>query len=399
MKIDISKPNRILFLVWSFSLMLHQMALTTNIVDANKESMFLLIGCLASSIVISALIPTRTKRNYIFILQNGFGHKSRKFINWLLIFWISGSLIDITYSGGLPIIWSLTGSSKDYTEFGVPSFHGIVNAAYLFLVTAFFLDHLLTKNSRSKKIFIALLFWPILMLGRGILLGAMVQCLGAYLVLRKVSLETLFKILLFALTFTLLFGFIGNIRSGGNVLAYLIPPNGVLDFLPEGFLWVYIYITTGLNNIFFSYPTIEPTGIPFYSILNLVPSAVKKALGNFELNESLIQLVDTNLNTSTFLAGYVSDFGFLGGIIATTVLIASALLLYNSARKGKTGSLIGYSVIFQCLIFSPFYDMLLLLPTIFQMVITLIFNTYTRTDYNQAMARVLSINNYKNPQL
>jgi len=380
MSFDLSKPFRVFFFVWLLTIFLYQLSLTSNIVESNAETWLLLGTCVVVMYLTSIEFKTSSSSLIRDVIGREIGSRSNIFLWRLFVFWIFGTAIDVLYSGGIPIFWIVTGAGKNYTEFGVPSFHGVVNAAYLFLATSLFLKYLIFRRKSFFIGFLLLLLWPVFMLGRGILLGVLVQCLGVYLVLNKVRLSNIFYLMVLGVVVVVVFGVLGNVRSEGNVLEYLVPSGGVLEFLPDGFLWVYVYITTGVNNIFYSYPSIDPVGYPFYSVLNLLPSAVKNFLGNFQLNESLVQLVDDNLNTSTFLSGYVSDFGYVGGIFGSAILGVVARIFYSAAKSGRFGGVIGFSVIFQCLVFSPFYDMLFLLPTIFQLGISAWYILFAKPD-------------------
>ena len=378
MRIDFSSPPRIFLLVWVLTLVLHRLMLTTNIVEQNSETWILIMSIAVTMLVINFDLRKYSSNLIVKLCNTGLSKKSEIFDNILFKFWLVGTLIDIYYSRGIPVFWIITSAGKDYTDFGVPSFHGIVNAAYLFIVTSYFAKYLLVKEKKYAIYFWLLMLWPVLMLGRGILWGALMQCLGTYVMIRKIKIINILYLFFIALLFVIVFGEIGNFRSEGNVLLYLITEQSIMHVLPDGFLWVYVYITTGINNIFYSYPSLASVGFPFYSILNLVPSAIKNIFGSFELNESLVQLVDSNLNTSTFLAGYISDFGYLGGVVGTAILAFAARINYRRAKNGNFGYLIGYSIIYQCLIFSPFYDMFFLLPTLFQLLLATIHSNYCR---------------------
>lgn len=385
MDFDLAKPFRVFFIVWMLTIFLHQLNLTSNIVEVNGATLTLIGTCIVVIYLTSIEFLVLPNISMQKLINYDMGSSASIFLYRLFVFWIFGTAVDIAYSGGVPLLWIATDAGKDYTEFGVPSFHGVVNAAYLFFTTSLFLKFLVVRQRCYLAGFVLMLLWPIFMLGRGILLGVLVQCLGVYLILNRIRLSKIFLIIFLSIVVVVVFGILGNIRSGGNVLDYLVIPDGVLEFLPDGFLWVYVYITTGINNIYYSYPSLDPVGYPFYSILNLLPSAIKSLVGDFQLNESLIELVDDNLNTSTFLSGYVSDFGYIGGVAASVILGVTSRLFYDAAKRGRFGGVIGFSVMFQCLVFSPFYDMLFLLPTLFQLAIAVFYIRYTDNNFRNEL--------------
>ncbi len=376
MRVNLSKPHIAFIGIWVLTYTLFRLRLTTNIVESTFNIDYLVGMSFASAFIIFSLLGTTTSTHPLRNVTKTDYDGLIAFQRLLGAFWVIGTAIDIAYSKGVPLLWAIQGNGRNYTEFGIPSFHGIVNAAYLFWVTSLFVNVLLTGRKRVLVWIAILLTWPLFMLGRGILLSAVVQMAGVYLMVRPVRVRGL--VMIGAMTFLgiIAFGYMGDLRSGGQVLAYLAERDSILTKLPSGFLWVYVYITTGINNVANSINHIEPLGQPFFSILNLLPSVFRMGLDGENLNLGLMQIVDRNLNTSSFYSGYVSDFGMVGGLIAPCLLIVIASIAYRSGRNGKIGSLIAYSILFQCIIFSPFNDMLLQLPTLAQLVIGFICNCF-----------------------
>lgn len=381
MRLNLAKPHVAFIGIWVLTYLLFRLRLSENIVESNFSiDTLIFLSCgfaalISFSFNAASDIPPIPKIHLA---------RLSRFQQYLACFWLVGTGLDITFSGGIPLYWAIAQTGKNYTEFGIPSFHGIVNASYLFLITSLFLSHLLQPKYWRIIAVLFLLSWPIAMLGRGILLSALVQMAGVYLMMRRVSVRSLIGLAIITVGGIMAFGYLGDLRSGGPVLAYLAPEGGILQILPSGFLWVYVYITTGINNLANSVDVITPLGHPFFSILNLLPSVFRTGIDGEDLNLGLMQLVDRNLNTSSFYAGYVSDFGFWGGLLAPILLMLTASVAYKSAQTGKIGSLISYALLFQCIIFSPFFDMLLLLPTIAQLFIGLIvcnqYLQYTRRN-------------------
>jgi oligosaccharide repeat unit polymerase len=294
---------------------------------------------------------------------------ANRFAKTLLLIWGVGSCIDIVYSGGIPLQWVVMGGEgKNYTDFGVPTLHGVLNACYLQAVTLLFLCWSVEKNKKYILLIGLLLLWPVMMLGRGIFLSAVVQMVAVYLLMHRVRVTAVIGIAVSAVILIVLFGVLGDLRDTPNPFDYLVEDQAkdLFDILPSGFLWVYVYATSSLNNFLANVDSVVPAGLPVYSMSNMFPSVIRTAFGMDPRND-LFEFVDQNLNTSTVYAGAVSDFGPIGGVILVYVIQQVASNYYSKAGSMDISGILGYSVMFQVLLFSVFYDMFFLLPTLMQL--------------------------------
>ncbi len=363
---------------WLLVLFLYSLNLTTNLVEMSPIGSTMIAMNLLSICVLYLLLGCNRGNQKIRLTnENAFTPTIILFLKRISMIWLLVTLIEIFYCNGFPLYWRLVGISKNYTEFGIPSLHGVMNACYLQVITM--LSYLLFKTHQKKYFFyiIILLFWPVLMLGRGILLSALIQMACIYLMLTRLNILRI--IALTGLTFLviLVFGYLGDLRQTTNPLSYLVREDALtlFDKLPSGFLWFYVYLTAGLSNLFHNVETIVPTYNFTYSFSNMLPSAIKNYFDIASVNGSL-ELVDISLNTSTNYVGFVSDFGPLGGFFFVAIIQFICCYCYLIALRGKPWGLFAYSVAFQVIIFSVFYDMFFLLPILFQWVICFTFYLY-----------------------
>ena len=361
--------------VWVMTLCLFSLQMTIQIVPANSTGLWIVGGNIIFAVylgMIFAKIKSKQKPTF----DNVDFDILELYVRRLRLIWMIGTIIEISVSRGLPIIWAFTGQGflKDYTDFGIPSFHGIMNAVYLQFMCGYFLLWVGAKRTAHRKMFFLFLLWPILMLGRGIFLSVIMQCLAIFLLLNKVGLKRMSHLVLLAIGNVFLFGFVGNLRGTSNPFGYLVENKWIwlFDSLPTGFLWVYIYITSGINNIFYNVQSLEPTGTFDKTFFKLIPSFVRQLLGVEERADALT-FADANLNVSTFYAGTVSDFGAIGGLFYGMIVIFSAFMVYSYAKRYLIWAILAYSVLFQVLVFSIFYDTFLLLPTFMQIFIAFCF--------------------------
>lgn len=387
----------IFILSWSCTLILYSMQLTTNLVPVSSRGLIMIIMNIVSISLFYLLFNCSIKSNSSITNERLQKDKYlKKFVKGLAFIWALGTLFEVLYCKGFPLYWRLIGDSKLYVDFGIPSLHGIMNACFLQLLTMLMYLYLKKPTYRTLILMVVLSIWPILMLGRGIMLSELLQMGCVYLLCSKIKLKQISYIGLFAISALLLFGILGDFRQSVNPFSYLVRSDMTyfFDAMPTGFLWIYVYLTAGLSNLFHNVDLVIPDYNFTHSLANLIPSAIKQWLELDRAND-LFVFVDPQLNTSTGYAGYISDFGFLGGFFMMAFTQLICCLVYRSCQQGKLWGILAYAVLFQVLVFSVFYDMFFLLPTLFQFVICFLFYWYaysrtsTRYVINPPMTPIL----------
>jgi oligosaccharide repeat unit polymerase len=370
---SLANPAIMWSMSWGGALFLMSFQLTLNLQEVSNTFLMLVVFNILTALFIGSIQKFATSKNskkiYLSSEKNAINRLFRK----VFFFWIFGSFIDVIYSGGIPMLWVVIGSTKDYTDFGISSFHGVVNSCYLLSITILSLKIFCLKEIRYKKWLYVMLCWSIVIFARGIFLSALVQALVVYLLFASIDWRKIGRFLLISVVLILCFGIVGNFRSVDNPLSYLIgegASGAFFNITPSGFLWVYVYITSGLNNISYNIDTLQPTYTFYYSVLNLIPSFIRNDIDGYVANSSLVELVDPMLNTSTFYSGYLSDFGVLGAGLAAIFLQILSSFFYAKAKKGSLFAVLCYAIFFECVFFSVFYDLLLLLPYLIQIIIT-----------------------------
>lgn len=370
----LANPSVVYIGVWSLVLFLFSLGLVNHFVSPSFIGLLTVFFGFATSILAFLIASYFFSKPSVTNIDLS-AASARKYSKLLLVFWACGSFVDIVYSGGFPLQWALIGGDgKNYTDFGVPTLHGLLNACYLQAVTILFLCWSKNKNKSDLLFIFCLLFWPVMMLGRGIFLSAAVQMLAVYLLMHRVRVVSLVAIFVIGLLAIILFGVIGDMRDTPNPFDYLVEDHAkaVFNELPSGFLWVYVYATSSLNNFLANVDSVVPVGLPVYSMSNMFPSVLRMALGMDPRNDQF-DFVDQNLNTSTVYAGVVSDFGPIGAVLFVYSIQQVAAYYYFRAQRRDVAGVLGYSVMFQVLLFSVFYDMFFLLPTLMQLCLVSFF--------------------------
>jgi oligosaccharide repeat unit polymerase len=134
-----------------------------------------------------------------------------------------------------------------------------------------------------------------------------------YIYIHKITIFKVFKFFSISLLVIILFGILGDLRSGIGSIEYVA---GISDnypsFLPSGFIWAYVYITSPLSNLNHNIDLYSDFNFePSLAFINLLPSIIRSKLvpspGGMDFS-----LVNDNLNVSTMYPQYLSAFGYYG---------------------------------------------------------------------------------------
>jgi hypothetical protein len=287
-----------------------------------------------------------------------------------LYLWVALAGIETLVSGGVPLVWILTGSGKTNWDYGISSVHGMVNALLLALAVTSFALYLYTGKRRHLPVPIFALFWSMVLVSRGTLFVLVAECVVIYLRLRRVRWTTFVRFAGLAIVLLLIFGYVGDIRSWAEAFRELAQPTPDFpDWAPSGLLWAYIYITTPINNLLYTMHTIHPS----YDILlpntaaTLFPTVLRNIIyGKLGATDAISggRVVEA-LNVST---AYVSPFQDMGlfGIVGFSTL--SAALCEVFWRRNGFRNMLYFAVFAQALMLSLFYNLLFSLPILGQLI-------------------------------
>lgn len=365
----IISPLTLIGFPWFVTIVLYQFKLTDNLVDLDF-GLVLTFLLMSLFFTLATLTSIKVSHKSIKISEKNLDcntSKMQSVLRLLIIIWFSGSVFDIWYSGGLPFIWALTGIDKNYTDFGAPSFHGLINSFYFALMGTVFLLFKQTDNRRYLLYTAILFMWPILMLGRGIMLSVAVQlCIISVFYSGARPKKVLFLIFLALLT-VVAFGLLGDLRGSENPFFGIIKDEykRYFEMLPSGFLWVYIYITSPLSNLAHNYLTLTPVWEFYYSSVNLFPTFLRPS--SLDRADNFV-FVNEGLNVSTIFASSHSDFGVAGDIILLLILALWTGFWFRRLTKNSV-YILPYSLVGVVLFFSIFYNLFLLYPYLFSTVL------------------------------
>lgn len=277
-------------------------------------------------------------------------------------------IVEIAYSGYLPL-WSLiTGHGSGYLNFGIPSLNGLMYAVAICLGAYYIFK-------RNPRAFIYIGF-GLAVVSRQLLISMAIEAAVMFICSRYFSegkrrIKHLgVKILIGAILIFAGFVAFGNVRSGNDVMKKVFEPRVGYEQLPDSVMWGYSYLEFSISN--FNKLTVLTNGGVNHgssSINALLPTAITKIIklpNNFKQN----YLVRPNFNVSTWFPEIYLDFGIVGvGVFSGLVAILGWFLYYNVTRKTSVKNLLLYAVFAHNILMFFFINMFLYLPVVAQFVI------------------------------
>lgn len=363
--------------IWGILVILYQFGLSEYLVKLNHSTYILLDVMILSFVLAFALGKTIVFRLSDAKVEND-DVISIVLIKRMFVVWLALSAVEVVVSGGIPIVWSLLGSSKTYFDFGIPSLHGFLNGfAQVIACLAFYL--IITK-CRSKKgaasIIVFIYMYFIMIVTRQVIITLSMELLFIYIFIKKnIKVSQVIAIVMGS---TLVFGILGNIRTGYESFIEVSRLNVTIPAAFSGVLWVYMYLVMTLANInnLVLCPDLKIHASTVFS--ELIPNAISNLFNESSAIQQDRQYMSTLLVTPNYnVSGYFRDYYAwcnIGGVI----LIASVYGLIGGItyRLYKTShnerNCILYSISLCIITLSFFFDMLTYLPVSIQFIITIL---------------------------
>lgn len=270
--------------------------------------------------------------------------------------------IQVVYSGGVPLIWKLIGSSKIYFDFGIPSLTGAFNGLVI-CMGAF----TLFKRGYSKFIYIAI---PLLVISRQVLVSIVVEgIIYKLLTLKKKPKHLFLYLIIGAIVGVVIFSAIGNFRTGEDNFLYVVQFKEQYSWMPTGFKWIYSYMTFSVSN--FNNLVSMTAGFENYgaSMANALIPTVLTNLFSINKNVTYYFLVSPNFTVSTYLVELYLDFGLVGiGLFSVLLAIISSFIYSRTRMKNSNTYKLIYAVVLHNILTLFFQNMFLYLPIVCQFV-------------------------------
>lgn len=283
-------------------------------------------------------------------------------------------LLEIIYSGQVPLFKTLMGVGSAYKDFGLPMLHvPIVTASIFFGLYNAFLFFVFKKRSYLCSALIVLSYF-ILIFSRGMIIFCAVCCVLLFFIDKKIKVRHVVTVLLLAVVGGWLFGISGNIRSGAawNDTGTLLQlakidanPHGVFSPL----YWVEEYIICSLRNL--NYNVSFQPNYSFEGFLyTIIPDFIAKRIF---VNENSAALLVPAFTTSTMYAETYVNLGYGGMWISFFLYMAVAYIFSMIRMRDVACKFVSYSVLFFLFAMSIFDNMMVYSGYSFTLVIAILF--------------------------
>ena len=363
-------------LIWLVVIAMYQLRLSELQDILNDESVITFIICILSFSITFIL-------GYVIKIKQKERKESNKIIEYdtikkIFIFWLIIEFIETVWSGGLPILWKITGSSKTYMNYGIPTLHGLMNSIGLVIIMLSFYLYMYKKqkdNVKDRRLLVILLvvtLFSLCLITRQVIITAIIEMMVIYLYFKvKIPWK---KIIIIVCVGVIAFGVIGNFRTGyDEFLDVSLMKNNNIPKSLIGVYWVYMYLTMTVANV----NNAVLLGINDYGITPIASVYIPTVISNLLFSNSNIKvpnyLVTRAFNVSGFFIDFYIGYGNLGvAIISAIYGLLGAYTLKKVTKKQNEKNILYYAIYLQIVLLSFFYNHLLYLPSGFQFVIVYI---------------------------
>lgn len=362
-------PVTLFCLVWLFTLALYAMRLSKLLIFSTADGAkvvawivlpFLGVWILAASLwSLAPKAASRRRRFDVFdpsVLEQIESRVDRWFRYWLVL-----TLIEVVFSGGVPLMWLLRGTEKNYTDFGLPFVHVFAGSLLGILAASKFGLYLLRGNRRRLMIPAFQILWGVVIVSRGLIVDSLLQYAILWACLRGIRIKNFFRIAISVVLVVLIFGYLGDIRGTGSFRKLARPTQNYPDWLPSGVLWLYIYLASPLQNLTQTMKSVEPARDPFFSrtLIDVYPTPLRNAIFGKDYREEQVSgdLAESSLNVSSAFVGPFRDYGEWGMAAYSGVLALLAVFAWNRRRRTLRDQIF-YAVAAECLVLTVFWNFL-----------------------------------------
>ena len=296
---------------------------------------------------------------------------SKELLIKLLIAWGVIEVIEIAYSGGIPLFWYLFSTGKTYFDFGISTVHGLMNALGLVIILLSGYRALRSKQDRLQCVGLVtgMLLYYCLLVTRQVIITAAIELIVVALILKpKTTVKVLLPILLLGI---IGFGIIGNIRSGYREFLDVALIDSNVPPLLIGFYWVYMYLTMTVANINNLVLSALPAG-GMGEILQFLPSIMRSIIP-IEATDPSMYLVTMAFNVSGYFVDFYLAWKLPGVVSIAAIYGAIGGITFGLVRHSKSErNILLYAVAIQIVVLSFFYNHLLYLPVGFQFILIVV---------------------------
>ena len=271
-----------------------------------------------------------------------------------LIFSVWGALyiLNVAYSGGIPLLWAVMHSGKTYADFGIPSVGGLALMLRSFVGVVWMCLFCITGQKKYLLFVVGLGSLCILEVSRGNLFMYILQIGCIYLILNRMRIRTFLVVAAIVVIAISLFIFLGTVRGITGTAATFGAGKTAIANIPPGLFWAWAYTVSTIGNVNHAAAIgIHPHYFPLYSGTLLLPGAIR---GLFGASGAPIPLAASSLTAVSAYGPLIADFGFSGAAIWMAGFQALSTYVYIRAKQGSLVHLVIYPPLFVSIVLSVF---------------------------------------------
>lgn len=355
-------------IMWLITLFLYQFDLSYIQHDLSNMTLLIFFICIVIYNITAIFSGMWKKKDKNYVPKKILNISVEKRIKFSKKIVIIIFVLEMIYSGGLPLLWKFMNSSKIYFDYGIPSLHGAFNGLVICLGAY--------SIANKRKDSLLYLIIGILTLSRQVILSMVIEAIIFMIFnenFKKIKWRKYFK---YVIVILVLFTVLGNFRSGSEVMNKVFQPKENYVNLSDTTKWIYSYMTFSLSN--FNNLTSMTNGNINHgaSMMNeFFPTIIVDKMNIVE-NTKFYYLISPNYTASTYLATVYIDFGIIGIVVINLIIAIIGIRLYYQFLQNKSSkTILMYAVFIHNIIFLFFSNMFLYLPIIVQFIyIPLIFS-------------------------
>ncbi len=377
-------PANLFLLIWLFPLLAPYLIESSILLKTEEETKWLVYSSILFFYLITLffhLTGAKGKTSSALKSVHSIDYLTfEKKFRALLKIWITIYFINIIGSGGLPIIWILTGDPRTYADFGLPTLGGLSNLFRAFLLTSCYLFVFHSNFNKRKKYKYKLIALSLILsafvieASRGAGVVLLLHPIGIYFLLNNISFLRAFKWLSFILLFLLFLGFVQMFRYSGkiDVMQDYAESSGFEEFTGISVFYIpaITYIAVPLVNTDLTIRVASELKFsPYYTIQGLIPSAIRDSF--FEKGD-YGQLINEANNASSFYVPFLRDYGYFGTIIIFGLIQIFLTKWYYKARAGHILYILSWPPFFMSITLSFFSSFFTSLVVVLYPILTLV---------------------------
>ena len=179
-------PVTLFVLTWILVLTLYMFHFSLVLTELNfllfKYIVLSCVSFLGSYFIFFCIYGTNPFKSVYFINQN-----VSNSLKYVFYFWGLLSLLEVLYFKTLPIFSVFGFGEGSYTEWGIPSLHGLLNSMILVISNYCIVLYIQKKENKYLTYFLFCLLWPLMLITRQLFMSMAIQGILIYFFFNKLK--------------------------------------------------------------------------------------------------------------------------------------------------------------------------------------------------------------------